>query len=60
MGPRTLLLLSTGAIVTLWQLPYGHQVLYPLTLLATYAHEMGHGMTALLLGAEFDSAASNA
>ena len=54
MGPRTLLLLSTGTIVTLWQLPYGHQVLYPLTLLATYAHEMGHGMTALLLGAEFD------
>jgi len=54
MHPRTLLILSTAAIVLIWQLPYGRQMLYPLTLLATYAHEMGHGLTALLLGAQFD------
>ncbi len=54
MHPRTLLILSTAATVLIWQLPYGRQVLYPLTLLATYAHEMGHGLTALLLGAQFD------
>lgn len=54
MRSRSLLLLSTVAVVLIWQLPYGQQVLYPLTLLATYAHEMGHGLTALLVGAEFD------
>lgn len=51
---RTLLVLSTIAIVVVWQVPYGRELLYPLTLLATYAHEMGHGLTALLTGADFD------
>jgi hypothetical protein len=51
---RTLLLLSTAAIVLVWQLPYGRLLLYPLSLLATFAHEMGHGLTAQLLGAQFD------
>jgi hypothetical protein len=51
---RSLLILSTAAVVLVWQLPYGQQLLYPLTLLATYAHEMGHGLTALLTGADFD------
>jgi hypothetical protein len=54
MHPRTLLIVSCALIVVMWQLPYGRQILYPLTLLATYAHEMGHGLTALLAGAEFD------
>ncbi len=58
--PRTLLILSTAAIVLLWQLPYGRQMLYPLTLLATFAHEMGHGLIALLLGAQFDQLLLNA
>ena len=54
MSSRALLLLSAAAIALVWQLPYGRQLLYPLSLLATYAHEMGHGLTALLLGAQFD------
>lgn len=54
MQSRTLLILSTLAVVVIWQVPYGRQLLYPLTLLATYAHEMGHGITALLTGSEFD------
>lgn len=54
MQSRSLLILSTAAVVLVWQLPYGQQLLYPLTLLATYAHEMGHGLTALLLGTDFD------
>lgn len=54
MYSRTPLFLATAAIVVIWQLPFGHQVLYPLTLLATYAHEMGHGLTALMTGAEFE------
>jgi len=54
MQSRTLLFLSAAAIALLWQIPYGRQMLYPLTLLATFAHEMGHGLTAMLVGARFD------
>lgn len=34
-------------------LPYGQLALYPLTLLGTWVHEMGHGLTALLVGGSF-------
>jgi hypothetical protein len=54
VNPRTRLFLSAATIALLWQLPYGAQALYPLTLLATFAHEMGHGLTALAVGASFD------
>jgi hypothetical protein len=54
MTPRSLLILSAILIALVWQLPYGRQLLYPLTLFATYAHEMGHGLTAVLVGARFD------
>ena len=47
-------MLAAGAIVVAWQVPYGPQALYPLTLLATFAHEMGHGLAALLVGGHFD------
>lgn len=60
MQSRSLLILSTLAVVVIWQVPYGRQLLYPLTLLATYAHEMGHGITALLTGSEFDHLVLNA
>lgn len=54
MNFRALLILSAVTVAVIWQLPYGKQILYPLTLLATYAHEMGHGLTALLAGEEFN------
>jgi hypothetical protein len=54
MRPRFLLLLTTVAVVVIWQLPYGRQILYPLSLLATFAHEMGHGLSALLVGGNFE------
>jgi hypothetical protein len=60
MNSRWLLIFSTTAIVVIWQLPYGRQILYPLTLLATYAHELGHGLGALLLGENFDRLVLNA
>lgn len=53
MRSRLLLMLAAASIGIAWQLPYGQQVLYPISLLATFAHELGHGLTALLLGAEF-------
>jgi hypothetical protein len=48
------LLLAAATIVVAWQPPYGPQALYPLSLLATFAHEIGHGMTTLLVGQHFD------
>jgi hypothetical protein len=35
--------------------PFGTTILYPLTLLATFVHEMGHGITALVTGGTFSS-----
>ncbi len=35
--------------------PFGGMLLYPLTLLATFVHEMGHGVTALVTGGSFSS-----
>jgi Peptidase M50B-like len=35
--------------------PFGSTLLYPLTLLATWVHEMGHGITALVVGGSFSS-----
>ena len=40
--------------VVLWQVPFGQLVLYPFSLLATWFHEMGHGLTSMALGARFD------
>lgn len=34
--------------------PFGDEILYPLTLFATWVHEMGHGITGLLVGGSFD------
>ena len=49
-------LLFTAVLVVSFQLfvPHGKLVLYPLTLLSTWIHEMGHGVTALLCGGRFD------
>ncbi len=52
---RLFLLLSGLITVILWRLPYGREALYPFTLLATFVHEMGHGLTALAIGGQFHS-----
>jgi hypothetical protein len=39
--------------VVLWQIPGGNYILYPFTILATWFHEMAHGLTALVLGGRF-------
>jgi len=46
--------LAVGTVIA-WQFAWGRWALYPFTLLATFAHEMGHGVTAALLGQEFVS-----
>jgi hypothetical protein len=41
------------ATAILWQIPGGNYILYPFTILATWFHEMGHGLMAVLLGGQF-------
>ena len=45
---------AAGLSVLLPGLPFGRMALYPFALLATWAHEMGHGLTALMVGGEFE------
>jgi hypothetical protein len=46
------------AVALAWLLehvvPFGRLVLYPFTLLATWVHETGHGVAAMLVGGHFD------
>ncbi|MGI8943947.1 MAG: M50 family metallopeptidase [Qipengyuania sp.] len=48
------LVLAAALVVMVPQLPLGNYLLYPFTILTTWFHEMGHGLTALLLGYEFE------
>lgn len=41
------------SLVLMMFVPFGREVLYPFTLLGTWVHEMGHGLTSLLLGGSF-------
>ncbi|MCG8458597.1 MAG: M50 family metallopeptidase, partial [Holophagales bacterium] len=50
---RTALVLAGAATGILYLIPHGHYVIYPLMLLSTLAHEMGHGVAALLVGGRF-------
>jgi hypothetical protein len=52
---RIALLTGIGvASVILWQTTIGGLLLYPFTILATWFHEMGHGIAAMLTGSRFD------
>ena len=54
-GRRGLVWLVVAAAVTivLWRVPGGNYILYPFTILATWFHEIAHGLAALLLGGSF-------
>jgi hypothetical protein len=58
---RVLLMAAIAvASVAMWQTALGSMVLYPFTILATWFHEMGHGVAAMLTGATFDHLVINA
>jgi Peptidase M50B-like len=40
--------------LALWQLPFGGFLLYPFKLLATWMHELSHGLVMMATGAGFD------
>lgn len=50
----TLLVLIGVISILLWQSPYGGYLLYPFSILATWFHEMGHGLAALAFGNDFE------
>lgn len=48
-------LVVAGLVVTLLPaLPFGAYLIYPFAILTTWFHEMGHGLTAVLLGQQFE------
>ncbi len=48
-------LVVAGLVVTMLPaLPFGAYLIYPFAILTTWFHEMGHGLTALLLGQSFE------
>lgn len=49
-----LLAVIAVASVILWQTMIGSLLLYPFTILATWFHEMGHGVAAMLTGSSFE------
>ena len=52
---RIALLLGIAlASILLWQTRLGSLLLYPFTILATWFHEMGHGIVAMLTGRGFE------
>lgn len=52
---RVALLLGIAlASILLWQTALGSLLLYPFTILATWFHEMGHGIAAMLAGRGFE------
>ncbi len=48
-----MLLVSVGVTLALYFIPYGDYVAYPLVLISTLVHELGHGVAAMLAGATF-------
>ena len=48
------LFLAGVLVVFMPQLPLGNYLIYPFTILTTWFHEMGHGLTGMVLGHEFE------
>ena len=45
---------AAAVSVVLPRVPYGRHILYPFALLGTWAHEMGHGLFAIIAGGSFN------
>ena len=52
---RWALVVSALVTVALYVIPYGRYVAYPLLLISTLVHELGHGVAAVLVGEQFVS-----
>jgi hypothetical protein len=45
--------IAVAITIAAWLLPFGSLAIYPFSLLATWAHELGHGVAALIAGGSF-------
>lgn len=56
-GQSARLFVGLAVVITavLYVVPYGQYIGYPLILISTLAHEMGHGIAGVLVGGEFHS-----
>ncbi len=52
---KNLFILAVFGIISIliWQIPGGFYILYPFTILSTWFHEMGHGITVVIFGGDF-------
>ena len=50
----TFLIVIAFISILLWGSPWGGYLLYPFSILATWFHEMGHGLAALAFGYDFE------
>lgn len=50
---RMAFIIAVGISIVLPRLPFGRKLLYPFALLSTWAHELGHGVAAVLAGGRF-------
>ncbi|MDJ0641296.1 MAG: M50 family metallopeptidase [Erythrobacter sp.] len=48
------LLLAVIVVIALPALPFGNYLIYPFMILTTWFHEMGHGLSAELMGQDFE------
>ena len=53
--PATLMIASLVVTAALYALPFGRTLAWPLVLLSTLAHELGHGLAAAVLGGRFEA-----
>src|SRR5438445_2371000 len=55
IAPRMAIGIAAALVFIIEQwVPLGRELLYPLTLFTTWVHEMGHGLTAIVMGGHFD------
>lgn len=54
-GPAKVFAVSVLVTALLYVVPYGHTIGWPLVLVSTLAHELGHGLAAAALGGSFES-----
>jgi len=52
---RAALFISIALTIGLYAIPLGSTLAYPLVLLSTLAHEMGHGVAAMMVGCRFEA-----
>jgi hypothetical protein len=51
---RTALVISVVGTIVLYAIPNGWYLAYPLRLISTAVHELGHGIAAVFMGGEFE------